>query len=366
MWLNHRACDNPISAGMPRLLQFNPYIRSTVTHWINQMCFFTWLATLFAITGGIWTLFALAEKTDPKLKCKVNCWISKISCKNFVDAWSTIFIGMFDGLFGKRKSSIRFFFTSAATSIFFAVSMLLLWKTLYPKEFTYYFMQPWLSSRYYFVIFFVLGNVVPDYISNCQTRYIIGKCTQSSRNSRRLLAWIFLDFVLTSLISLLFIITLVIFSYDFIVQSASGPVFGYSYSPKFSIYNFITLHSTEILSRHGSMADEWRRSLTPPYGLFFYSTFLTSIWLWLHNINTVIVVIANRFVGKKAKFFQSCKFKKTPLSWLGAISAAFLAAIYIFVTLLPNSIYIAFVSAAIWVLRKRHQRRNNDHDHYDS
>ena len=297
------------------------------------MTFFTWLATFLAITGGTWSLFVLAQATDPSLKAMVNHWISRVTSGELVSEWSRIFVKMFDALFGQRKFSVRFFFVSSTTSICFAATLLLLWATLYPNEVKYYFTQPWLASRHYIILFFLFSNIIPDYVSNCQTRFTIGKCAQYSKDGGRLFAWILLDFVLTCLISVAVIVPLAVFAYDLIVLSASD-IFGYSRAPKFSTIDFLTLHSSEILSRHDDMTDGWRRSLTLPYGLFFYSTFLTSMWLWLHNINAFLLAAFDRFLGVNAGFLQSKKFQKTPLNWLGAISGAFFGALFLLVTLI--------------------------------
>ena len=210
---------------------------------------------------------------------------------------------------------------------------MIVWGILYPNEWRYYFTQPWLAGRHYFMLIFIFSNIVPDYISNCQTRFVIGKCAQCSKAGGGVFLWILLDFVLTCLISLAVIVPLAIFGYDLIVLSASD-IFGYSYTQKFSIVDFFTLHSSEILSRHDDMTDGWRRSLTPPYGLFFYTTFLTSIWLWLHSLNAFLILSTDRLIGVNAGFLKSKRFRKRPLSWLGAISGAILGALFLLVTLI--------------------------------
>ena len=300
------------------------------------MAFFTWLAVLIALTGGMWALFELAEKTDPSLKVKVNHWISRVTSGEFVSECSGIFVNIFDAIFGKKMLSLRFFSFSLATSILFSVILLFLWATLYPNEMKYYCTQPWLASRLYVIVFFFFSNIIPDYISNCQTRFIIGRYAQYAKSGGKTFRWVLVDFMLTCLISLAVIISLSVFAYDLIVLSASG-VFGYSHAPKINLVDLFALHSSEILSRHDDMTGEWRRSLTPPYGLFFYSTFLTSIWLWLHSISALLISAIGRFFGTNAGFFKSKRFRKRPLMWLGAISGGILGALFLIATLIALS-----------------------------
>ena len=295
---------------------------------------FAWLGLLLTLSAGTWGLFAYFEDTSrQEIKDKISSWLTGITPIHLSARWPSTFVQIFDGLFGNRKFSFRFGLISAVSSIVIVAILLCAWWITHPQEVLSYFSQHWFYSVLILFVFSV-ANIVPDYLSNCQSRYIMGKMSHSAANLRSYAGWLVLDFFLTVTFSLLIVVPLSFWTNDYIIFLTSGLFATSPNADTFDIAKFLTLHSTKIFSRHDDMTGGYRVSMSPPYGLFFYTTFLTSTWLWIYSLCGTLVAIVHRLFGRDAAIFKWFDFEKHPLKSLGGICAMFVTFLYISVTLL--------------------------------
>ena len=171
------------------------------------MQFFSWLAELLTLTGGCLGLFTYVERCNgTELRNRVFHWLNGTIPFRAQDNWAKIFADAFDGVFGLRFVSLRFITMSAISSILFVFLLLLMWVTLYPNEATRHIGTTY-SAIVVIGVIFALTNLIPDYLSNCQTRYILGKLVSSSNpanlgsNFRIYLKWLTIDLALTTALS---------------------------------------------------------------------------------------------------------------------------------------------------------------------
>ena len=108
-----------------------------------------------------------------------------------VDSWTQTFPAVFDSVFGIDKRSWRFLRRSCLAS-FSAVAVLLIAYRLLPRESSVF-------STSDLIFFAAFVNLIPDYLSLLQSRYILGRMEQSS-NHGQVLAWLAMDLVLSTIV----------------------------------------------------------------------------------------------------------------------------------------------------------------------
>ena len=176
------------------------------------MVFFTWLAVLLGLIAGCLAIFAYLDgNRDPKFRLRVSNMLNGVLPVQVSDNWASIFVDAFDRLFGLRFVSLRFLAISATFSVSFCTLLILIWATIYPNEALFYLQNPGVMILVFGVLLMVT-NIIPDYISNCQTRYILKRLMyelQSPQHSsavRSYVIWLAIDVSLTTALSAVIII----------------------------------------------------------------------------------------------------------------------------------------------------------------
>ena len=133
-------------------------------------------------------------------------------------------------------------------------------------------------------------NIIPDYISLYQTRCILNKFRKTSNFTNQIFA-VILDLIISCLIIW-----------------ASINIFNIFTNKKY-------ISSIEMIA------------VFSEYSVFFYSTFLTSIWLWGYFISTGIMRISYRTF-----IYKTLDIEKRPVQQLALISSTL---VFLFVFVLP-------------------------------
>ncbi|MBM1690704.1 tetratricopeptide repeat protein [Sulfitobacter geojensis] len=202
---------------------------------------FTVSAAFFALTSFSLGLLAQERKDDLAL------WLMGAETE---DAWSNRFVSLFDALFGGSHLSLKCFFRSGIVSIC-AVSVV--WFSMVSAG------QVRVSySGTSFVAILIAGilvNMIADYFSLLETRWLLGKMP---RNWLLQVVTLIVDFAVTATIIL--IVIWLAQSSGILVQDTYNPL---AVGLAFSVYS------------------------AP-----FYSTFLTSIWTWFFILSTWVLRVA--------------------------------------------------------------------------
>jgi len=133
-------------------------------------------------------------------------------------------------------------------------------------------------------------NLIPDYISLIETRYIISKLA-SARSLRHTIALLILDFAATYGIFAILGFFLGIVSGEYTVIEILGELIRWP---------FFTSQKDDAIM-----------------GIFFWSTFFTSIWIWLYL--TAIVLI--RFAKMYERVWSLFDIEQKPFQSLGLVAA---------------------------------------------
>jgi len=235
-------------------------------------------ASLFAFLGswlillmGVWFLFERAEETaSAEGRRRVANWLRVGRGEDPSGAdWAEGFVGAFDRVFGPRHLSLHCFLRSMAVSMLAVTVLLLLWTALRGEQFAAFAAERGVAGLGELVLITFLVNVVADYLSLLETRYAFGLLSRISGSWGR--AGILVADVLATLVVWLVFYT----GFPLLPLTSLNPTANdivlflqfqvWSYAP--TLHEIMTLSATDA---------------GPPVGIWFYSTFVTSMWLWLY------------------------------------------------------------------------------------
>lgn len=247
-----------------------------------------------------------------------------------VNLWPKIFIELFDKVFGEKHFSFKCFFRSAIASILafcicLAVMFVLIQNSLAEGQSVrlFEFKNSITSNalKYYATIgFLVLSsvtflNVVVDFLSLLETRYIIGRIEQTESAIMQL-GWVVFDFFATGLIYFLYLVTLLIIFFPERV-SLNSDLFERT-------YDFL-------------VGAQYLNSVLDFYKAAFWTTFFTSLWVWLYFLAQMLT----RFVAPLSKTVNFLRYllpiNSYPLRAVCTVMAI-IACVGTWIILLPSTV----------------------------
>jgi hypothetical protein len=274
--------------------------------------------TIFA---GVVAFFTLIESTlSPEAKIRIWMWVGQLDAHapTYSKGWPSTFSLIFDKLFGTRHLSKSCFLRSAAASYVALITLIL----LTPTELSYIIHSGLLVHTSpiflpYFLLTTILANVLPDYLSLLKSRYLLGIMVRHDR-FRFVLAGV--DLVITFFIACAAVLIGETVHWIIALFLSSIPTMLY---PDFirSMLDqvpFQTYHVVRLGLRFGVGV------------LWFWPTFLTSIWLTFYIFSGWILKIVSRLITRKAWLLVSTSLdmEHQPLRSIGIIAGALAALIY--------------------------------------
>ncbi len=231
-----------------------------------------WVSTC----GLTWVLFSRGEAIishDVKVRVR-NALKGESDLIGRVETWPQQFSELFDVVFGKKHLSGKCFNRSVVASILAGLITFLIWWSLRPEYYFELFSQDDISLILLILVASSISyNSIPDYISLLESRFIIRKMSQTSSVQKWVLL-LCLDFVLTIIVFIICSLSIMIpihiiksddaswsKMYDFLITDMAPATIYFSHEEP-----FLTL-----------------------FGIFFYSTFFTSVWVWLYVLANIVV-----------------------------------------------------------------------------
>jgi hypothetical protein len=202
------------------------------------------------LAGSMFALTALASMLHPERKQDVADWLKGAHGE---DGWAKSFIRLFDSVFGEHHLSLKCFLRSIAASL---IAVVVIWLLMGSAEMVGLRMQSDLSLGWILITGLAI-NVVADYVSLLETRWLLGRMP---RHWVLQIGVLILDFLVSAAI-----IWIVIF-----------------------LYLRSPLHSGEVETFAEILG------VFSIFSVFFYSTFLTSVWTWAYVVSTWIMRLALR------------------------------------------------------------------------
>ena len=213
----------------------------------------------------------------------------------FADRWPSFFILSFDKFFGEKIISAARFKRSVAVSTTVVGMVTIAWGGTSPELFKAAYERvgrDWASMYSAVIVAAWFFNLLPDFISAVETRYLMGRIA-NYRSRAAATVIIVLDLIFTTLI---FVLTYhAVIHFLPIALDISKNL--RKYWELFEYYNY--WESLSWMFRNApTMSVDTPGQLT--IGIFFYSTFFASIWLWvfvLAHFSMLAIRPLTRLVG---------------------------------------------------------------------
>ena len=278
-----------------------------------------WVAYVVAWAGTVAGVYFLFEKGEDVLtkeaKAEVRNWIRTFYLIRSPTNWSSAFLLMFDGLFGKRMFSIRRIVSSCLASLLYVLILTILWIGIRPDEALEFFNEDTLSSQLLFIfIMTMILNLIPDCVSLAETRAVLEFLSKSC-NYKYTVVVLIIDIILTTIIFLTGYILLL--SYLFVIL-----ILGWGTG----LSDLLDIQFTDLLY---SLRNWISLSDSPPIGIFFYSTFFTSIWIYLYILSAFISHLVTKMISKVRLTMGLLDIDDKPIRSLGYVSIVMITFIFV-------------------------------------
>jgi len=239
----------------------------------------------------------MEETATPDAKRSAADWIKSIAAKStsqtIVESprW---FIEVFDRIFGDRHLTWRCFQRSCVASMVVVFVIAIMWVVLNPCSWQQFLLYAGTDAFPMIFILALVFNLVPDYISLLETRWILRKVAQASM--KELIVLLVLDAILTGVIFFSGVgIIILIYSVN------TGDRVGVCTVLEF-LNAFILFRGSEI-----------------PFGIFFYSTYFTSVWLYLFIAASITTKLLYSLGHTGNQVLALLKIEENPFNSMGLL-----------------------------------------------
>lgn len=255
------------------------------------------LASWLMLCGAIWKLSEKLESVSSvEAKESLTTWLSIVQPGQWLEKLSERFTNAFDSIFGEKHFSWKCFRRSSFASIIAVAITICIWIAIRPNQLQESFDKfgTGFIVGFYFGIS-IITNSIPDYLSLLETRVAINYLKTNSKFNVSLI--LILDFLATILIASIPIILIEILADKNMFLSAI----------KLSTFA------------------EGKVNL----GIFFYSTFFTSIWLWLFLFSGFILRMSPLINTAMSGARHSLNIQEKPFLSIATISIVLLSLVYV-------------------------------------
>ncbi|MEM1363408.1 MAG: tetratricopeptide repeat protein [Pseudomonadota bacterium] len=190
------------------------------------------------LAGAMFALTAFASLINPARKKELAHWLMGTQPET---SWTKGFTALFDGVFGKHHLSLKCFLRSAIASL---IAVTLIWLLMGNAETIGIRVETQMTLGAIVLIGLAI-NVVAEYVSLLETRILLGRMPKNGWHQAGVLIF---DLIISAAIIWL-------------------AIFLYLRSP---------LHEGEVESFAEILG------VFSVFSVFFYSTFLTSVWTWVY------------------------------------------------------------------------------------
>jgi hypothetical protein len=293
------------------------------------------LAAWLGVVGLIWTIFDRTEQilTDTARRSLTD-WLKNVKPKEENQVWIRIFTGILNKVFGTEYLSWKTFSRSCIASIIAMVLMALIYFLNVKPPFVNLLSTPNLILTWGLITFFV------DYASLCESRGVITEMGKSGTGG--VILFLIGDFILT--------ISIFVTGGGLVLMTAQGtgqaqeiasikailtdpnikfdsndPNAKFDPNDPNTISRFASIlalskgiANTVDLTLKG-LPFWYEKSTAPLFGIFFCSTFVTSVWVWLYMLGG-LVIKAIQYLGLgTGKLRRWLDIEKQPMLAIGYV-----------------------------------------------
>jgi len=273
------------------------------------------LGTAMVVLGLFWKM---EETLTPSARTATAKWLRSVPPQAADPPWPARFVDVFDTWFGRRFGSGRFFCVSAVVTLISGWLISIAYMMFHPHIFGRGGMQDLYTCVRMLILIPVL-NILIDYTSVVESRIAMGwmaRCTSAIGR----VAILVVDLLLTACIHVFYtaiaIVTICCLRHAGLSWVQNDNL-SWMCEPKLAVSETVSVY-LDVLA--------FNPNTHPSFSVSFYTTFLTSIWVWLYFGSGVIVrgfFVCRKLLGKPIEV--ASKFQivdESPMKLLGLISAA--------------------------------------------
>lgn len=265
------------------------------------------------ITSGLWFLFDIAEKSLSDTSRQQLREIFKFDAGSALKSLPSSFASLFDYIFGDNHWTPK---CLAASTLFSFVGVLVITSLALSLDLlninAFGSLMEWLPA---FLLIFVTGiayNVIPDYVSLLETRWLVGK-VQATKN---LVLVLLLDLVLSFVLFIVWVWLLFVVP-PLLLDITNPPVLTLEW-----VLGMMTFTGTDTGKGNSFTTGG-------VFGIFFYSTFITSIWLWLYAIAVLISRVLLKMNSGLGHVLKATDVETQPFRSLGFVSVLLVSILFL-------------------------------------
>jgi len=280
------------------------------------------------LAGIVWKFFerveaVLTESTKHELArwLRVKSFESGIVADESVN-WPETFAKIFDRVFGRKHLSWHCFRRSALSTyiaFLFSMTILTLLKRKEAAEAIHLDIAMSVLSVIYNLFAAVFTNILPDYLSLLETRYLLSLMAKS-RTQLITGALLVLDLGMTGLTGAYW---LALFSIlvESVMYNPHGTLAAQSSRLSYFVAQLPELRNPIVVVKQMSSLNLLAHSR-------FYPAFLTSLWLWLYAASGFLLKLARRSDLGFDWFNRKFDIEHKPLQSIGLVAGALVAVVY--------------------------------------
>lgn len=274
-----------------------------------------------SLTAGLWFLFDIAEKSlSAELKQQVQR-MPTLSVASYLESLPSSFTSLFDSIFGSNHYTLRCFGASCVVSMVgtIVVGLLAVAAGVFDPLFESNSGLYEASRTEQVITMLPLGmllsliyNLIPDYLSLLESRWLLGK-VRSTGQFGLILA---IDVVCTFFIYVLWLFLLFVVP-PLIVEISQPPEFSLQTIWEMATFDYNLFYTNS----------EW--TINGVLGIFFYTTFFTSLWLWVYVFTTFISRALLKLNSGVGVLLKAADFEVQPFRSLGFVSVLLVSGIFL-------------------------------------
>jgi hypothetical protein len=282
------------------------------------------LGSVFALASGTYYLFAFLDRNaSATARAEIAAWLNTVpstgptTLRHTEAEWLRVFTWSFDQVFGRKALSWQRIRRSWVISTVVVIGLTLLWAAIRREQFYALLTHADRDTLGIFkgVLFtaYIL-NLAPDYISALQTHLLI----TYFQSRKLLLSWTIPVLIADAAFkTVIFLIAYTVFVAIFATLYA----FFKEIRDVWSATGFTTLESAwKEFFKFGPYLSAQNPG-NPSLGIFYYSTFFPSVWLWLFMVSMYVfkaLFALLRFLGLTRWLFD---IERYPLRVIGIIAS---------------------------------------------
>ncbi|MCG8433561.1 MAG: hypothetical protein MJA83_05985, partial [Gammaproteobacteria bacterium] len=316
-----------IAAGCVVALGILEFVASSTT---SDSALEFYLLAWGSLTGGLWFIFDVAERSaSQEVRLKFGA-IFKTDNKVAFESLPDSFGILFDSVFGSKHLSWRCFRSSVLASVFavFVVGILVYYSgamRLDPinERFPFIFL-----NFLYLLVGAATVNAIPDYVSLLETRWLI----RYSKSSVSFLSILLIDILLTTAIILAWI-SFLSFVIPPVFEFPDRTAYWVMQSPFYENWVYqIPVERAPTLENIPTIIFNYLlmpTTTTAILGVYFYSTFFTSFWLWVYMLIVGLSRMLIRLNSGVGILLRVTDVEEQPFRSLGFVSVVLVSSFFL-------------------------------------